>query len=79
MKDIGGERSLANLDLGGRHHARAQFKSIRKIRRAAILILRRQLLAEPRHGAIKVMQTKPVDAGNPEVLTPSDPLRDRSR
>ena len=39
--------------------------------RAAVLILRRQLFAKPRHGAIEVMQIEPVDAGDPIILAPA--------
>jgi hypothetical protein len=40
-------------------------------RRAPALILRRQLLAEPSHRAIEVMQLEPVDAGDPVVFAPA--------
>ena len=39
--------------------------------RAAVLILRRELFAQPRHGAIEVMQIEPVDAGDPVILAPA--------
>jgi len=40
-------------------------------RRAAVLLLLRQLLAQPRHGPIEMMQIKFLDAGNGVILTPA--------
>ncbi len=43
----------------------------RSERRAAVLLLRRQLLAEPGHRAIKVMQREPLKAADLVVLAPA--------
>ena len=40
-------------------------------RRAAILLLLRQLLAQPRHRPIEMMQIKPVDAADGIILPPA--------
>jgi hypothetical protein len=39
--------------------------------RAAVLFLRRQFLAQPRHRAVEMMQIEPRHAGNRIVLTPA--------
>ena len=40
-------------------------------RRAAVLLLLRQLLAQPRHRPIEMMQIEPLDAGDRVILTPA--------
>src|SRR5271157_3540246 len=40
-------------------------------RRAAVLLLLRQLLARPRHRPIEMMQIEPLDAGDGVVLAPA--------
>jgi hypothetical protein len=43
----------------------------RSKRRAAVLLLFRQLLAQPRHRPIKMMQVEPLNAGDGVVLAPA--------
>ena len=43
----------------------------RRERRAAVLLLFRQLLAQPRHGSIEVMQIERLDAGDGVILAPA--------
>ena len=56
-----GEQSLLHHVL---HAARGE-------RRAGVLLLFRQLLAQPRHGSIEVMQIQLLDAGDGVILTPA--------
>ena len=50
------------------HHV---LQATRCERRAAVLLLLRQLLAQPRHRPIEVMQIEPLDAGDGVILAPA--------